>query len=811
MIHENFVAAGRVHLIPLGEFGGFYAGEVMLITDSILVTGLFYRARNQIVASAKPLLNLTAIMFLVGLGLATADNDQIGSFLGAPVLAYHALWHLVGAFGFLVLCIFNLVRFSAVAAPGATVSRTASSVVLVTTLLLVGCGDGGGSNETLDSMPIAGTAVRFDLDADLSRPESFYDVPYPSDLRLNHEGRAAHDGFPNRGGVLTSVLELADERRFWPTTPFAFFRFDAPLAVRQADDWIDAEPTAPVLLIGIREGTEDYARLFPTVASTQPRDLYTGENLLAVAAPPGLVLSPDSTYAFVLLRSLLDGDGNRLGVPETLAQLRAGHVPAGASGVRAAETYAPLWPALRKAGVEISDVAAATIFTTTDVVADLERLSTAVRTRHAVAIDNLHVDTDDGADHERFCEIHGDARIPMFQSGIPNYNTDGHFRYDEDGQPIVQREEVVPLTITLPRAPMPAGGFPVVFYFHGTSGAFDQVVDRGAVSEPGGDPQKGEGPAHVLAAQGLATFAAALPLNPDRYSGPLGISQRPYLNINNLGAYPDTFRQMTIEQQLFMDALSSLRIAPEVVESCELESPPAGAFRLRADRILAMGQSLGGQVVNMVGAVDPRVAAVVPTGSGGYWSFTVLRAELSDGIPSAPAIALLLGVPSVQDHLHPALQLVQSVLEPAEPLVYAMRLARHPLPGHAARSIYQPIGIDDPGFPNPIYAAMALASGTQQAGDNIHPSLQRALTLGDLGGILPYDVSPNRTAPAGGRYTAVAVQYAGDGLISSHHIFAQLDEVKYQYGCFLRSTANGEPGIVPAPASLGTPCPAASR
>lgn len=242
--------------------------------------------------------------------------------------------------------------------------------------------------------------------------------------------------------------------------------------------------------------------------------------------------------------------------------------------------------------------------------------------------------------------------------------------------------------------------------------------------------------------------------------------------------------------------------------ACDLEVPEGGSdFRLRADRVLAMGQSLGGQVVNMVGAVDPRIVAIVPTGSGGYWSLTILTAELAPGLPSGPAIALLLGVASIQDHLHPALQLVQSTFEPAEPLVYASRVARHPLPGHPSRSIYQPIGLDDPGFPNPVYAAMALASGTQQTGHELHPALQRALALGNLEGILPYDVSRNRTSPGGDRTTAAVVQYSGDGILSSHHIFAQLDAVKYQYGCFLRSIADGGPGIVPAPAPLGTPCP----
>ncbi len=112
MVRERFFADEITYLVPLGEFGGFRTGETMLILDSILVVGLLYASRGSIPRDAKPLLNLTAVSFLVGLGLATASNDQIGMLLGTPTLAYHALWHLVGAFGFMVFFLFNHVRFN---------------------------------------------------------------------------------------------------------------------------------------------------------------------------------------------------------------------------------------------------------------------------------------------------------------------------------------------------------------------------------------------------------------------------------------------------------------------------------------------------------------------------------------------------------------------------------------------------------------------------------------------------------------------------------------------------------------------------
>lgn len=686
-----------------------------------------------------------------------------------------------------------------------------SLLALLVPFVLAACGSDGSDAAALDPSPVPGTAAAFDLDAGLAAPASFYDLPYPGDLRLDAAGRTDHRGFPMppQNRVLRSVVARAGERLRSPVTPFAYFRFDAPLADRDAGDWIAAAPSAPVLLLGIEPGHADYARLFATVASTPPADTYVPPNLLAVAAPPGVVLAPDTTYAFVVLRSLGDAAGAALGVPASFARLRAGEVPDGALGTLAAEVYAPLWPALRDAGVDLADVAAATVFSTGDPVAELHELSERLRPRHRLALRNLRVDPDDGAGHERFCEIVAETTVPMFQSGVPAFDRDGLFVYGADGLPQVQREETVPVTITLPRTAMPAAGFPLVLYFHGTDGAAGQVVDRGPVAAPGGTPAKGRGPAHVLAAHGFATVGAALHLNPERYSGPVGLSDRVYLNIANLGAYNDTFRQMTIEQRLLLDALAGLTIDPAVVAACGLAAPAAGAagYRLATDRVYAMGQSLGGQITNMVGAVEPRVAGVVPTGSGGYWSLTVLAAEFAPGIPANQAIALLLQVPEVRDHLHPGLQLVQSVFEAAEPLVYAKRLAHEPLPGHAPRAIFQPVAIDDPGFPTPIYNAMALASGTQQAGAVLAPSLQQWLALEGRDSVLGFSVRGNGRSRAGERYTGAVVQYTSDGILDGHHIFSQLDEVKYQYGCFLQSLVAGGRGLVPAPAPLGSVCP----
>jgi len=106
----------RTHLLPLGAWGGFYPGETCLIALSWVVVGLFAARRHRIPARAKPLLLWVVGLFFVGMILATASNDQVVY----PFFALHALWHLVGAFGFVTFWAFNHVRFGEEAAAGPT-------------------------------------------------------------------------------------------------------------------------------------------------------------------------------------------------------------------------------------------------------------------------------------------------------------------------------------------------------------------------------------------------------------------------------------------------------------------------------------------------------------------------------------------------------------------------------------------------------------------------------------------------------------------------------------------------------------------
>jgi hypothetical protein len=645
--------------------------------------------------------------------------------------------------------------------------------------------------------------VSFDLEG---LADDFFAFPFPSDLRLDAEGHPELTGFPNprRLDLVDDLLPIAAQRPAWPVVPVAFFRFSAPLGERRIDDVIAATTNAEILLVDVDPDSPDRGQLAPVVAHTPPMDRTRGAHLLEISPRPGWVLHPERTYAFVVMRALGDAQGRALEVNETFSTLAAGAAPAASWGASAQRLYAPLWETLRTLDIDPADVAAATVLTTGDVVAEGRALSEQVLGAVDVQVEGLHLDPTDGI-HPRYCELLGTVSMPQYQQGSPPFAEGGLFVLGPDGAPVEQRRESVPVVVTIPRGTMPAAGWPLLTYFHGSGGVAAQLVDRGPRIE-GGEPAVGEGPAHVVAAHGLAAVGAAMPISPDRVPGATSYA---YVNLENLAMTRDLFRQGVIEQRLLLEAMTRLTIDPALLEGCSGTSLPEGesAHRFDAGALVAMGQSMGGMYTNLIGAVEPRFRAFVPTGAGGYWSYFILS---TTAIPGARGLvaALLQTTSEALTHTHPVMFLLELGLEPIDPMVAMPRVSRRPLSGIEARPIYEPVGQGDSYFTTEVYDAMALAYGHTQAGDVVWSPMQEALALDGRDGLAEYPVLDNARSESGAAYSGVVVQYAGDGWSDPHEIFVQLPEVRYQYGCFLRDVVRGGRGLVPAPASLDTPCPA---
>lgn len=637
-------------------------------------------------------------------------------------------------------------------------------------------------------------SIAFELGLAQATADTFWRFPFPSDLRRDAGGAPDLTGFPNRRNVpiLTSLLSIVPQRAGFPVMSTAYFLFDAPIAARTIADVIAPAGDAPALLVDIDPGSPEHGQAWPIVAQTFVADGYIAPNLVALAPRPGIVLRPSTRYAYVVRSAFAPG----FAPPADFATLAAGGTPSAARGAAAVQLYAPLWPALDALGIARGDVLVATVFTTGDPVARTHARSEAIRTAYHPTIDNLQLVG--GATHDGFCQLAATITLPQFQTGAPPFDSGGVFVLDAGDVPQRQGDLAIPVTITLPKAAMPAGGWPLFQFFHGSGGVSTGLVDLGHSPDAGDHPEPGKGPGYVVALHGLAAASAALPVNPERLPG---ASDYAYLNINNLAAFPSTFQQGAFEQRLVLDALLALRIPQATVAACTGIATPTGTHRFDPQKLVAGGQSMGGMYTNMIGAIEDRYGAFVPTGAGGFWNLMILETTSVPGARNLLGTAL--GIDDAQlTFVHPALNVMALAWEPAEPIASMARIARRPLPGFAARHVYEPVGKGDTYFPIDVYDAAALAYGNVEAGAAQWPSMQDALALDQLGGLLTYPIKGNRAG-----LTRVVVQFAGDGVIDPHYIYRQLDAVKHQYGCFLESYLRDGVPTVPAPGGLLDPCP----
>ncbi len=694
------------------------------------------------------------------------------------------------------------------------------------------CSSSSGGSSPPPPAP-TGVTVVFDATADLHTPDHFFDFPWPSDTRLTSTGTPDLAGLPNPTGsqVLAGLTTIAQQRAGLPMVPVAWFRFTADVAPHVATDTIAASPSSPILLLDVDPKSPMLGTLLPTIAETLTPDAYVPSSVLAVGVRPGIVLEPHTQYAFVVMTSANDATGKPLGVATALSQALSGGTDA------VGKLFTVLPPALKKAGLDQTKVAAATVFTTGDVVNDLFQLSSKVLASNQVTIDGAKVDPMVLDTNPRFCELQATVTYPQYQVGYdkPPYDTGGLFQLDASGAPMKQGDLTVPVTITLPKQEMPAGGYPLVVYFHGTGGMSTAIADRGvwrpetslSACPPAevallgnltletwnnvtGCNTPGQGPGYVMANWNVAMAASALPLNPQRWLAGQMSAFPEYIDINNVAATRDDFRQGVIEQRLFIAALSQLSIPPSVVSGCTGLALPNGesAYHFNTTPVLAQGQSMGAMYANMISAVEPHIKAVVPTGSGGYWSWFILQTQFIPNVKGE--LGLLLGIHVAFTHMHPAMHMVQMALEPVDPIVYMPRLGRNPLPGHPVRPVYEPHGQGDSYFPMAVQDAVAMAYGHKEAGQQIWNTMQQGLTLEGLQGIIPYPVTNDVSSESGSKRTGVVVQYLGDGVYDPHAIYSQLDAVKYQYGCFFHTFLQTGTATVPdpgSPVSFSAPCP----
>jgi hypothetical protein len=307
----------------------------------------------------------------------------------------------------------------------ASLTRLACAALLVAAASA--CGDDGGGNAS---------TVYFELGGMIDTADTFFDLPFPSDLRLTPTGSPDMTGFPNRRNVpiLVDLLSLVPARSGFPVMPVAYVRFTAPLPAR---DIATVVPPTDALLVDIDETSPEIGTTFPIVATTFGADAYAPSDLVGLAPRPGVVLRGHTRYAYVILRAFAPG----FTPPRAISDMAGDRAPVGTRGAQAFELYQPLWPVLDAASIARDDVLVATVFTTGDEVARMHARSEAIRAAYHPVLEN--VATDAMSPHDGFCVVHATIRMPQFQIGTQPFDHGGTFVLDANDVPMQQGEMTI--------------------------------------------------------------------------------------------------------------------------------------------------------------------------------------------------------------------------------------------------------------------------------------------------------------------------------------------------------------------------------
>jgi hypothetical protein len=604
----------------------------------------------------------------------------------------------------------------------------------------------------------------FVLPADTAAAGDFYALPYPTDLR-RHDGHLDLTGFPV-GSLITEQYRVAAESLDgFGLNAAIYARFDAavdPATLPTPAGSIAAD--ASVYLVDVDPRSPERGQRTPIVVHFRPAKGGTiGPNSLAVRPYPGFPLREGTTYAMVVTRRVTAVDHVPFAPSTTLQAMMFGGGDAAVAAAR--DAYAPLWAYLDAPGGDARiDVASAAVFTTQHATQIVPAIRAAVfATPAPVARDVKLVTPGPG-----YLLFTGAYDAPNFQRGeVPYSSTGGDIVVGADGRAVVQRAEAMRFAITVPSGAMPATGWPIAIYQHGTGGDYRSFVDDGTGAS--------------LAVRGIAMISTDQVLHGPRNPG--GSPEIAFYNFANPAAARDNALQGAA------DGFSLLRLATG------LGFVDRGApIKLDPTKVYFFGHSQGGQTGPGFVAFEPSLSGAVMSGTGGLLYLALLYKTKPLDIPALVS-TFLRDEPVDEDN--PSLALLQAWMERADGVNYAPLMVRHPpndADGHplTPRNIFQTEGFTDTYSPNPGIEAFATALG----GDLVRlPDLKPVDGLALRGRMI-------KTAPIAGNLagkTAVLAQYQQQAGSDGHFVVFDLATARRQAASFLGSLASTGVATVVAP------------
>lgn len=548
----------------------------------------------------------------------------------------------------------------------------------------------------------------FEVPRHTAADHDFFRLPFPSDVRRTATGLDL-SGFPTPGTALPVdvlgryVTASQTDLDGFATNAVAYFRFSRNY------DW--ATVSDRIRIVDITMGSPGYGqnRGLGWLTTAGHLSKYLCDDWLGVRTGHGDPLLPATTYAVILSTGIRDSSGNAFARDTDFVAMLSDTAPTDTALMHAWDAHASFRAFLADQMIDPTTVLNAAVFTTQNAERLIPLLRTAEQAGAAPVMSDATVcagtalsPCDDGTDLRRcgavdaaYTEIHGHLALPIFQRGTAPYEepTDGgDIAVDASGNPMVVRTEQVCVSITIPTAAAPAGGFPVLVAAHGTGGSFTDHIRAGVARDA------------ATATVPAITIGIDLPEHGTRRGASTRSPDRLVYNFTNPHAARDVFLQGAA------DLMGTIRFAHDgaIVDG-------AGAsVAIDGTRIVLFGHSQGAQHAALLAGYEPSLAGVVLSEAGGDLTQSLLHKTQPFDIARIVPLALLDfggdGSLAVGDY-NPALSLFQMYFERADAVNLARRLARDVPTGAPGIHVFATYGLGDHYTPEATLQAFAGAGG----------------------------------------------------------------------------------------------------
>ncbi len=597
----------------------------------------------------------------------------------------------------------------------------------------------------------------------------FFATPWPSDARRTDDGHPDWSTFPNPSAiVLFDHFKTVAEARpgFAENAPF-YVSFDGPIDTDLLPD-LEGSLTsdASVQLIDITLDSPDFGKRVPIHWEFRPTaGAYVPDNLLSVAPVAGWPLRPRTTYAFVMTTAVatpadgfLDawnhGDGE------------------GAGSLEALHKTAPFLD------LDRNTVAVASTFTTGDPTEEMDRIARFLDER--VEPPTFRSDVDFLYNLGDFSVYRSDYATPLFMSGTKPYAAEGGaFVWRDDGFPEVQGWDPMRLSVVTPQdlSTPPPNGWPVLVSLHGTGGDYRTFCNSDSPLEI----------ADWMVPMGVVGLSIDLPLHGTRGT-PDTIIDLHSFNV----LQPDS--ALHIHRQAAADLLYLLH---GITDNGPLAFtlPDGSELKLDTSHVAVIGHSQGGITAALaLPWLGGMAQGTMLSGAGGLLAITAVERTATVDFPSLIKSMLEFAPDEELTELHPVLGLVQSIVEPTDPINYAPYWFHDHRGGTGAvpESVLLTSGLQDENTPS--RTAEALASAARMPWASAQYSAAPGLTLrGEAGGRLP--LANNTTDWSGAPITAGFSQW----FIGSHFVIFEDEKARDLTRNFVGTALQGQPELRKGP------------